>query len=395
MEIRNENTASVTYPKLYISIDNCFATKRWTKPERWAEIIKESGAKYVESSADTECDMLYSSVQYLRRWRENAARACEKNGLEINCTYTGHGTYSTLGLTHTDRDCRERMLKEWIFPHIDNAAYFGAIAGFYCHAFDDSVLQSPDKYARYKDVLYSQMERIAEYGYKRGVTPSLEQMYSPRQYPWRIRDGTDLINAVNKKAPFYLTIDTGHQTGQRLFVRPDAQSVIKAVEEKREIYAGTDASQKILAKAINGEISAAEAAERITEAADRTEYMFAEEKDCSPWEWLKALGCYSPVVHLQQTDGKTSSHRDFSAGSNRDGIITGEKVLKSLLWCFKNPKAGAKPVEKIFLTLELFFSNTAYNDDVIASLRSSVEYWRNFIPYDGIPLDYAVKQIRG
>ena len=121
--------------------------------------------------------------------------------------------------------------------------------------------------------------------------------------------------------------------------------------------------------------------------------MFAEEKDGSPWEWLKALGSRSPVIHLQQTDGKSSSHRDFSEESNKSGIITGEKVLKSLYTCYKNLKDGARPAEKIYLTLELFYSNTTYNSDIIRSIRSSVEYWRHFIPYDGIPLDFAVKQI--
>ncbi|MBR6427196.1 MAG: hypothetical protein IKS28_05160 [Clostridia bacterium] len=381
------------YPKIYLSIDNCFATKRWTKPGRWAEIIKESGLRYVETSADTECDMLYSDKDYLRRWREETAETCERNGLTVDCTYTGHGTYSTLGLTHTDKDCRERMLKEWMFPHIDNAGYFGAVAGFYCHAFDDTVMQDPEEYGRYKEILYSQMERIAEYAEKKGVTPSLEQMYSPRQYPWRITDGEDIVKGLSGKMPFCITIDTGHQTGQRLFRRPDRESIENAIDEKREIYVGTDEALRTLRSAINGEINAKDAAEKIDRMAERTEYMFAEEKDGSPWEWLKALGSRSPVIHLQQTDGKSSSHRDFSEESNKSGIITGEKVLKSLYTCYKNLKDGARPAEKIYLTLELFYSNTTYNSDIIRSIRSSVEYWRHFIPYDGIPLDFAVKQI--
>ena len=382
-------------PKIYIAIDNCFATKRWTKPERWAEIIRESGIKYVESSADTECDMLYSDGEYLKRWQRETAAACERNGLEISCAYTGHGTYSTLGLTHTDKGCRERMLKEWMFPHIDNAARFGAVAGFYCHAFDDTVLQSPERYEEYKEILYAQMERIAEYAYKKGVVPSLEQMYSPRQYPWRIKDGADIAGSVSRKAPLRITIDTGHQTGQRLFLRPDEEEIRKAIRNRTALYVGTDRAQSLLQSAKDGSVSEDEAVDGIIGIIQSTGYMFAEERDGSAEEWLKALGYCSPVIHLQQTDGLSSSHRDFSEESNANGIITGEKVLRSLYVCYKNLKGGMQPAEKIYLTLELFYPNTAYNGDILNSIRSSVEYWRRFVPYDGIPLDYAVKLTEG
>ncbi len=383
------------YPKIYLSIDNCFATKRWTKPAEWAEIVKECGLKYVESSADTECDMLYSDKEYLKRWRNETEKACGRYGLEIDCAYTGHGTYSTLGLTHTDKDCRERMLKEWMFPHIDNAANFGAVAGFYCHAFDDSVMQNPEEYGKYKKILYSQLERIAEYAEKKGVSPSLEQMYSPRQYPWRIKDGNDLVRELSETSPFRITIDTGHQTGQRLFLRPDDGKIREAIKDRTELYVGTDGAQSLLRKAKDGSISEDEAVAGINGIIQSTEYMFADEKDGSAEEWLKALGSCSPVIHLQQTDGLSSSHRDFSDESNANGIITGEKVLKSLYICYRNLPDGAQPAEKIYLTLELFYANTAYNCDIIRSIRSSVEYWRRFIPYDGIPLDYAAALAEG
>lgn len=31
------------YPKLYLAIDNCFASKRWTEPAEWADVIRDLG----------------------------------------------------------------------------------------------------------------------------------------------------------------------------------------------------------------------------------------------------------------------------------------------------------------------------------------------------------------
>ena len=45
-------------PKIYLAIDNCFGSKRWTEPREWMDTIKSLGVYYVEASADTECDPL-------------------------------------------------------------------------------------------------------------------------------------------------------------------------------------------------------------------------------------------------------------------------------------------------------------------------------------------------
>ena len=57
-------------PKIYLAIDNCFASKRWTDPEKWMNVIKSLGLNYVEASADNECDPLYLGSEYMKRWSE-------------------------------------------------------------------------------------------------------------------------------------------------------------------------------------------------------------------------------------------------------------------------------------------------------------------------------------
>ncbi len=383
------------FPKLYLAIDNCFASKRWTRPKEWAAIIRDSGLHYVECSADTECDMLYSDPGYLNDWRKDAANECEKNGIGIATVYTGHGTYSTLGLTHLDGRCRDRMREDWMFPHIDHAAGLKAIAGFYCHAFDNTMLQDPAFYEAYREILFDQMRKIATYGAEKGVIPSLEQMYCPHQYPWRISDAEQILSEVSRTAPLYITIDTGHQSGQRRYLRPDRSAILEAITGGKAIYVGPDRSQEILQAALEGAVPAEEAAERILEINRNYGYLFAEYRDGETWEWIRRLGAYSPILHLQQTDGLSSSHRDFSPASNAAGLIMGEKVIGALYDSFTAPVLSAMPprVDAICLTLELFYANTALNRAVTDSIGISAAYWRRFIPYDGIPLDEAWERI--
>ncbi len=384
------------YPKIYMSVDNCFASKRWTKPCDWLSVVNKCGVRHIESSADTECDMLYSDRAYLDEWTETVRQESKRSGIKIASVYTGHGTYTTLGLTHTDKRCRNRMLCKWLYSHIDNAAKLDAIAGFYCHAFDDTVLQNPDTYSVYQDILYSQIKRAAEYAAEKKVLLSLEQMYSPQQYPWRIKDARDLICKVSHgKTPLYITIDTGHQYGQQLFLKPSEEDIIRAVEEKIPLYVGPEKCHSVLVAAQNKKIKAKEAAEIILDICSNYSYMFSEKRDSDTWAWLRELGRYSPLIHLQQTDNTSSSHKDFSPQNNRSGCITGERLLRALYESYSSPVDPdmPTPADKIYLTLELFYSNVTNGYDIIDSLKTSAEYWRRFIPEDGMTLDELVKML--
>jgi len=106
----------INYPKIYLAIDNCFASKRWTEPLEWMEIANDLGLSYVEASADTECDPLYMGSNYLSRWTDKIKSASEKTGVTIANLYSGHGTYATLGLAHTDPEICDRFLEKWLKP---------------------------------------------------------------------------------------------------------------------------------------------------------------------------------------------------------------------------------------------------------------------------------------
>ena len=68
-------------PKIYLGIDNCFASKRWVRPADWARVIRDLGLKYVEASADTECDPLYMGPEFTRDWIVDTLDACMNNSI--------------------------------------------------------------------------------------------------------------------------------------------------------------------------------------------------------------------------------------------------------------------------------------------------------------------------
>ena len=106
-------------PKIYLAIDNCFASKRWTQPREWMRVIRELGLTGVEASADTECDPLYMGAEFTRDWIEDVKRQCAQTGCVVRNVYSGHGTYATSGLSHYDRRVTERFRDAWMKAQMD------------------------------------------------------------------------------------------------------------------------------------------------------------------------------------------------------------------------------------------------------------------------------------
>ena len=79
-------------PKIFLAIDNCFATKRWCEPGEWMRVIKDLGIRYVEASADNEIDPLYSCPAFINDWVKQVRRESEKSGVRVVNLYSGHGT---------------------------------------------------------------------------------------------------------------------------------------------------------------------------------------------------------------------------------------------------------------------------------------------------------------
>ena len=121
-------------------------------------------------------------------------------------------------------------------------------------------------------------------------------------------------------------------------------------------------------------------------------YLFAEPRDGDLYEWIGELGCYSPVFHLQQTDGTFSAHKPFTAEYNERGIVRPDKLLKALAKSYEKQESRGMPpkAEKIYLAFELFFSMNERPESIKRQLRESIDYWRRYIPEDGLTLDQLI-----
>ncbi|HEY3417742.1 MAG TPA: TIM barrel protein [Armatimonadota bacterium] len=393
----------MTSPRIYLAIDNCFASKRWTAPSDWAGVISDLGLRYVEASADNEIDPLYSTPEVLADWREEVLAAQQHTGVQVVSLYSGHGTYSTLGLAHPDPRVRAHMREDWLKVMLRNTSALHAGLGFFCHAFNEATLHDPAAYHAAVDCLYDDLAEVARTAEEYGVTVGVEQMYTPHQLPWTIDSARLLLQAVTRRAqsPFYLTIDTGHQVGQRKFLRPDRPALLRALKQFRDTgsldgcWLGPPSAYRYLreAAAASEDCQSSYLAQAEEEIA-RHPYLFAGDMDGDPYAWLSRLACYSPIIHLQQTDGKASAHRPFTDEYNRDGLIKPEKVLRAIAEAYAHDEEADLPprCEKLYLTLEIFSGTADLPVDILSRLQRSVSYWRQAIPEDGLPLAELLAQ---
>lgn len=388
------------YPKVYLAIDNCFAFKRWTRPMDWAKVIKDIGVNYVEASADTELDPLFMGEEYLERWVDDVKEAENAAGIKVANLYSGHGTYCTLGLTHTDENVRNRIKNKWFKPLIKLAAQVNAGIGFFAHAFSDFVLQDKDLYHQYVQTLYDNLAELNEYAKQVGCGDlGVEQMYSPHQVPWRIEGTKELLKQVTQRSnrSFYFTEDIGHHHIK--FITPskeDIRNAFKAFKNDnmlRGLWLGMNKTYQLFKEADsnNGEISETDLNE-ITREIEQYPHMFAKEEDGDCYEWLRRLGCYSPIIHLQQSDGLTSAHKHFTRENNQWGKIEPKAVLTALRESYDQAEDSNMPkrCEKIYLTLEAFTSTASINHDTLEDYKLSVDYWRKYISEDGMELNKLV-----
>lgn len=405
-------------PKITLSIDNCFASKRWTRPNEWARVVRSLGLRAIETSADTECDPLYGGPEYFADWVREVQEAEARHGVKVVTMYSGHGTYATLGLAHTDHRVRDRMLTQWLFPLLDAAAAIDAGVGFFTHAFPQAVLDDPVRYATAVEQLHRNLAEVARYADGRLAHPvGVEQMYTPHQYPWRIGDALHLMRSVTRiaGAPFYALLDVGHMSGQHRFQRPSRQEInlsITAPAGGTETWIGPPQADELRARARAGLLDPTDAGDRIAVLCDEHPYLFASPEDTDPYAWLEAAGAWSPIVHLQQTDGTSSRHLPFTDEANEAGIIDGPRVLGALAHSVAaaatasvagdavlgNEARGTEPeaaplpppVDHIYLTIEVFASTAEHPTMIIEKLRRTVAYWRRWIPDDGARLDELV-----
>jgi hypothetical protein len=324
-------------------------------PDEWMRVIDEIGGLfYIEASTDNEIDPLICSKPYIKKWTNQVLKNQEIYKLKVFSLFSGYVTYRSIGLTHPDADNRKKLIDQWFKKTIDIASGLDAEVGCNLCSFTERMLSDELEFQLANERLLESLSEMARYAKKKNVRFSFEQMYTPTQGFWTITECRDKLKSVleKTKTPMYITLDTGHHTGQKNFLRQDRESI----KENR---------------------------------------FYAEKRDTDIYEWIKELGRYSPILHLQQSDGMTSSHRPFTEKWNKTGTIFPERLLASLKESYEMAQdcTMPAPVENIHLVFEPFFSVTESAEDIIRQIRETVQYWRKFIPRDDMPLDEIIKNI--
>lgn len=389
------------YPRIYLVLDNCFAIKRWVKPSEWMEIARDIGFSCVQASTDNEIDPLFSPKEYADDWFEEVKRCEKANGVKVVNFYTGYQTYRTVGLAHHDERVRRKLMDGWLKPLVRRIAGLKAKGmGFSYFAIPDGALQDPVKYEETTKIIIGLLGELSEYAYENGeVQISFEQMYSPHQPPWTI-EGTknylkDILKVKNR--PMYVTLDVGHMAGQKRFLMPSKSdimgSLLNAAEcnSKSSLWLGSDIANEKFTAAIKKYKSKEEmeaAVNDIYTEMQKCSYFFSEEKDGDIYKWVEELACYSPIIHMQQTDGKSSSHAAFTPETNRNGVVTGELLLEAIAKSYQRQYDNGMPplVKDIYLSFEIFASNVETKWEIITKLKQTLAYWRKYVPEDGTPL---------
>ena len=259
-----------------------------------------------------------------------------------------------------------------------------------------------DKILNKLDELYDVMADLANYAAEIGMDyVGLEQMYSPHQPPWTIEGTVELLREVYRRSgkPFYITADLGHMNGQQYFVKPDEAYVREKIglarkgTPDRRVWLGTEYAHKLYKDAAQGKVDEDEAVRAIMADVEAHPNLFCQPIDWSIDAWMRTVGCYSPIVHLQQSDGKSSPHWPFSRDFNAKGVVKAEEVLRALIASYEQeddpempPKSG-----EVVLTFEPFISTAGNTYDLLDDMKESVAYWRKWVPEDGMKLSEIKK----
>ncbi|MBC7189578.1 sugar phosphate isomerase/epimerase [Candidatus Aerophobetes bacterium] len=291
----------------------CFAVKRWPEPEVWCKIVgEELGLRYAQFSFDLLDPRTIPSVR--DKICEDIKNQTEKFNIQLTSAFTGLASYSFSLLLHPDIGMRMDAIR-WYEEAIVASSRMGALGcGGHVGALSMKDIADEKKKKYLMEFLVEALQYLSFVAKQNGQKFLLwEPMPLRREPPCTIDEAKALYELVNKNAavPVQFCLDLGHQCAH-----------------------GTSG------------------------------------KDRDTYEWLCQFAPYSPVIHIQQTDGKGDRHWPFTKEYNAKGIINPEKVVEAI------EKSGAKEVVLLFEIIHPFEEN---EEKVLTDLRESVEYWRRYV----------------
>lgn len=303
----------ISMASIRLGINNCFAVKRWPEPQAWANIVgRNLEVGIVQFSYDLLDPMTREPL--LSFVAEESLEACKRNDVLIDTTFTGLIGYSLNLLTHPNLGMRLEALK-WYEQAVLVASKLKA-RGTGGHVASMSMEDFGDEHRRsyLESFLVESLQYLATIAAREGQRFLLwEPMPLSREQPAAIARAKELQAKVNEDTKLVkFCIDVGHQC----------------------------------AWDVKGS------------------------RDLDPYSWLRELAQESPIIHIQQTDGKGDRHWPFTKEFNEKGIIDAGKLLEAI------DASGAKDTT---LIMEIIHPSEEKESKVLQDLVESANYWKEFV----------------
>jgi sugar phosphate isomerase/epimerase len=321
-----------------IGINGAFLTRRWEEPDNWMRLTRELGYPFHSFCADVLDPFFSGDHAYQLETAAAVREAAARHNVGIVDVYTGVATHRFHGLSHRNPVVRERM-QQWIIECMDLALAMGTSRlGGHWDAFSVETLESPEQTEIAWRTVCEQFRKLADIGRQKGLGALYnEQMYIPSEVPWTLEQGERFLRDSNSPngCPVRLTLDVGHQAGMHYGL------------------GGPD-----------------------------LDYL----------EWLRRFAAGTEIIHLQQTTPDASHHWPFTAAYNDRGHIRIDAVLDAIRASHRaaaeNPAGQpVSPVEQTFLIAEIIPGSTKTETALLAELKESCEYLRQFVPEGGLDLE--------
>ncbi len=254
--------------KLTLAINNCFAVKRWPRPDEWAQIVTHDlGLRTMQHSLD-----LSDLDSALETGAEEVSRACAKAGLTIHSVFTGLIAYSTNLLLAPERAERDRAVGYWSrairFASMVGAGAFGGHVGSLSRSDADDPIRREALWRELQEHL-GQLSGLAR---RCALDALLVENMACNREPCTMPEVSSLMSGADRDhAAVALCLDIGHQC-----------------------VPGTRGDE------------------------------------ADPYAWLRTLGREARVIHLHQSDARGDHHWPFTSEYNARGRIQGPQVLEAL-----------------------------------------------------------------
>ena len=300
-----------------LSINSCFATKRWPEADSFLGIAaKDLALNRLQLSSDL---LNPSDAGTFADDLRGIARSARETGVTIASIFTGGKIYNENMLLHPSLSRRMSALKEYEAMIVAGAALGCSAFGGHLGAY--SVRDYVDRARRnyLEGMLMEFIEHLSSLAERTNCLKTLlwEPMPVAREIPHSTAETRRLLEQANKRShiPVRACLDLGHCCAADL----------EDPAEHDVLY------------------------------------------------WLRELGDLIGMVHLQQTDGKGDHHWPFNRSYNSEGLIAPEVARAIRRW------AESIHGEEIEMPLELIHPAECPDAQVLNDLVESVAWWKEIL----------------